>query len=134
MNYWLLKTEPGEYSFENLKTEGTTRWDGVKAPAALKNMRSMKKGDRVFIYHTGKEKTIVGTGSVVKEAYPDPAQEDQRLPVVDIAAGKALERPVKLSEIKSSGLFPDWALVRQPRLSIVPVSKEQWNKLTAWGE
>ncbi len=132
MNYWLLKTEPAEYSFWDLKKEKTTRWDGIKAPAALQNLRLMKKGDRVLIYHTGREKAIVGTGLVVIEAYPDPGQEDSRRLVLNISAGEALKRPVKLSEIKQSGLFPEWQLIRQPRLSVVPVSREQWDKLTTW--
>ncbi len=132
MNRWLLKTEPSEYSFEDLQKEGTTAWDGVKAPAALKNMRQMKTGDEVLIYHTGSERAVVGTGRVVGEAYPDPEKNDDRYIVVDIAAGKPLERPVTLSAIKKSNQFPDWELTRQPRLSVVPVSREQWDVLTAW--
>jgi len=133
MNRWLLKTEPEEYSWQDLKKEGSTVWDGVKAPAALKNMRSMKKGDAVFIYHSGKERAVLGVGKVAVEAYPDPGSEDDRLLVVEIKAGKSMSRPVSLADIKKSNLFQDWALVRQPRLSVVPVNTDQWNKIIEWG-
>lgn len=132
MSYWLLKTEPGEYSWQDLKNEGADSWDGVKGSGALKHMRSMKLGDRVFIYHTGKEKAIVGTASVTREAYPDPNSNDKRLLVIDLEAGSALPKPVTLAEIKQSGNFADWELVRQPRLSVMPVSKEQWSAILNW--
>ncbi len=132
MNRWLLKTEPGEYSIKDLEKDAVTVWDGVKAPAALKNMRSMKTGDEVLIYHTGKEKAVVGMGSVVTDPYPDPEQDDERYVVVKIAFGKTLQRPVSLAVIKKSKLFPDWELVNQPRLSVVPVSVEQWDKIIEW--
>ncbi len=95
-------------------------------------MRAMKKGDPVFIYHTGTERAIVGTGTVVEEAYPDPLKEDERYVVVEIEAGEALNSPVTLAEIKYSDLFPDWDLVRIPRLSVVPVSKKQWDQVIRW--
>lgn len=133
MNRWLLKTEPGEYSFQDLIAEGVTAWDGVKAPAALKNMRSVKKGDPVFIYHTGKEKAVVGTARAVSEAYPDPAQDDSRLLAIDIEAEKAFPKPVTLAKIKESNLFPEWELVRMPRLSVVPVTEKQWDLVNRWG-
>ncbi len=129
MPRWLLKTEPGEYSFQDLKQEGEAVWDGVKGAGALKNMRDMQVGDEVFIYHTGKEKAIVGTGKVTRAAYPDPEKDDDRFLVVDIAAGEALPAPVTLAAIKASGFFPDWELVRQPRLSVVPVDGEVWEKI-----
>ncbi len=132
MNYWLLKTEPGDYSWQDLKNEGTDSWDGVKGSGALKHMRSMKLGDKVFIYHTGKEKAIVGTATVTREAYPDPNSNDERLLVIDLEAGPALPKPVTLIEIKQSGNFTDWELVRQPRLSVMPVSKGQWNAIHNW--
>ncbi len=133
MKRWLLKTEPGEYSYKDLEKEEVAVWDGVKAPAALKNLREMKSGDEVLIYHTGKEKAVVGTGRVVKEAYPDPEKENDRYVVVEVAVGKPLNRPVSLAVIKESNLFPDWELVKQPRLSVVPVSEEQWEKIIDWG-
>jgi predicted RNA-binding protein with PUA-like domain len=132
MNYWLLKTEPGEYSWQDLKNEGNDCWDGVKGSGALKHMRSMKLGDKAFIYHTGKEKAIVGTALVTREAYPDPNSNDERLLVIDLEAGPALPKPVTLAEIKQSGNFTDWELVRQPRLSVMPVSKEQWDAINNW--
>ena len=133
MNRWLLKTEPTEYSFQNLLDDKKTDWDGVKAPGALKNMRSMQKGDQVLIYHTGKEKAVVGTALVTSNPYPDPEQEDERCLVIDVEAVKPLEKPVTLAEIKQSGLFPDWELVKQPRLSIMPVSDKRWDTIMSWG-
>jgi predicted RNA-binding protein with PUA-like domain len=132
MRRWLLKTEPEEYSFADLLNEGVTVWDGVKAPAALKNMRSMQVNDAVLIYHSGKVKAVVGTARVSAEAYPDPDREDKKLIVVKIAAGEALKNRVALSVIKDSGLFADWELVRMPRLSVMPVSDDQWNKIIEW--
>ncbi len=132
MKRWLMKTEPNEYSFQDLQKDVRTVWDGVKASGALKNMRTMQQGDKVLIYHTGKERAAVGTGSVVRAAYPDPEQQDERNLVVDIAAGESLAKPVKLADIKKSNLFPDWDLVRLPRLSIVPVSEKQWEKVMEW--
>lgn len=132
MNRWLLKTEPGEYSWHDLKREGSDTWDGVKGAGALKYLRSIKKGDAVFIYHTGKEKAVVGTAKVIREAYPDPAGTDDRLLVIDLEAGETLPRPVTLAEIKQSGRFDGWELVRQPRLSVVPVSEEQWAAIISW--
>ncbi len=133
MNRWLLKTEPGEYSFKDLQRDKKTVWDGVKAPGALKNMRSMKKGDQALIYHTGKEKAVVGTARIASDPYPDPEQENDRFLVVDIEAGEPLRKPVTLSAIKKSNLFFDWELVKQPRLSIMPVSKNQWEIIIDWG-
>ncbi len=132
MKRWLMKTEPNEYSFQDLQKDGRTVWDGVKAPGALKNMRAMQKGDKVLIYHTGKERSVIGTGEVVTEAFPDPDQKDDRYLVVEIEAGQELNSPVDLADIKKSNLFPDWDLVRLPRLSIVPVSEKQWNKVMEW--
>ncbi len=132
MNRWLLKTEPEAYSFADLVNEGMTVWDGVKAPAALKNMRSMQVNDAVLIYHSGKVKAVIGTAKVSAEAYPDPDQEDKKLVVVEIAAVEAFKNKVTLSVIKDSELFADWELVRMPRLSVMPVSNDQWNKIIEW--
>jgi len=134
MNRWLLKTEPDEYSFQDLIKDQQTTWDGVKAPGALKNMRSMKKGDQALIYHTGKEKAVVGTALVISDPYPDPEQENENLLVIDIEAVEPLEIPVTLAEIKQSGLFSDWELVKQPRLSIAPVSDKYWDTIMSWGK
>jgi len=134
MNRWLLKTEPSEYSFQDLIKDKQTTWDGVKAPGALKHMRSMKKGDQALIYHTGKEKAVVGTARVTSGPYPDPDQENNNLLVIDVEAGEPLEIPVTLAEIKQSGLFSDWELVKQPRLSIMPVSDKYWDTIMSWGK
>jgi predicted RNA-binding protein with PUA-like domain len=134
MAMWLLKTEPEEYSWQDLVEEGQGVWDGVKAPAALKNLRRVKKGDQLFIYHTGQERAIVGIAKVTAEAYPDPSEDDGKLFVIKIAPVEQLRRVVSLKQIKSSGLFPDWDLIRLPRLSVVPVSKEQWDFVVSQSE
>jgi predicted RNA-binding protein with PUA-like domain len=120
---WLVKTEPGDYSFEDLRKDKETAWTGVKNPVALKHLRSMKKGDRVIVYHTGDEKSAVGEAVVSSfEENPKSASE----PRVALRAGKPLPRPVPLSEIKSSSLFSDSPLVRIGRLSVVPLTGEQY--------
>jgi predicted RNA-binding protein with PUA-like domain len=122
---YLLKTEPTVYSFANLEREQTTVWDGVSNPVALKHLREMKPGDRLVIYETGDHKSAVGTASVISV---DPS--DPRNPQVKIKAGKALARTVTLAEVKANKLFADSPLVRQGRLSVVPLSKEQFKFLT----
>jgi predicted RNA-binding protein with PUA-like domain len=126
---WLVKEEPENYSYDKFAQDGSTIWSGVKNPVAQRNLRSMKKGDRVFYYHTGKEKAIVGTAKVSATAYPDPKDKSGKLVVVELKPDKKLKRPVTLSEIKSSGRFADWALVRIPRLSVMPVTEEQWDAI-----
>jgi len=123
MNY-LLKTEPSTYSFADLKREQATVWDGVTNPVAVKNLRGMKSGDRLVIYHTGDEKTAVGTASVVSV---DAA--DARNPKVQIKAGKEIPKPLTLADIKQNKKFSDSPLVRQARLSVVPLSDEQYQIL-----
>jgi predicted RNA-binding protein with PUA-like domain len=127
---WLLKTEPSTYAYEDLEKEKRATWDGVKNPVALKNLRAMKEGDAALIYHTGDEKAVVGTALVVREAYPDPKARDPRLYVVDLTPAGRLPRPVTLAEIKALPAFADSPLLRQGRLSVVPLTKEQWNALT----
>ena len=124
---WLVKTEPGDYSFEDLRKEKETVWTGVKNPVALKNLRAMKTGDRVIVYHTGDEKSAVGTATVssFEETPKDPAA-----PRVVLRAGKPLSRSLPLSEIKSSSLFSDSPLVRIGRLSVVPLTSGQYAFLT----
>jgi predicted RNA-binding protein with PUA-like domain len=124
---WLVKEEPDNYSFAELVKDKTTVWAGVRNPVAQRNLREMKKGDRVFFYHTGKEKAIIGTATVSKTASPDP--EDAKLVVVEIAAGKALKRPVTLAEIKADKRFKDMPLVRIARLSVQPVTDDQWDSI-----
>lgn len=126
---WLVKEEPENYSFAQLLSDKTTVWAGVRNPVAQRNLREMKKGDRVFFYHTGKEKAVIGTATVSKVAYPDP--KEASLVVVELAAGKALKRPVTLSEIKADKRFKDMPLVRIARLSVQPVTDEQWNMIEA---
>jgi predicted RNA-binding protein with PUA-like domain len=124
MNY-LLKTEPTVYSFANLEREKTTIWDGVTNPAAVKHLREMKAGERLVIYHTGDEKSALGTASVVSVDASDP-----KAPLVRIKVGKAIDKPKTLAEIKALKLFADSPLVRQGRLSVVPMSDAQYKWLT----
>jgi len=130
-NYWILKTEPSTYSFDHLVKEGTAVWDGVANPVALRNIRSMSPGDQIMIYHTGDEKSIVGFATVVGEPRPDP--KNPKLAVVDLKAGAAIGRPVTLATIKADVAFADLALVRQGRLSVVPVPPPLWRKLMTLG-
>jgi len=121
---YLLKTEPSEYSFADLERDKQTVWDGVSNPVALKNLRAMKPGERLVIYHTGDDKTAVGTATVVSV---DPS--DPRNPAVKIKAGHAIKKPVSLAEIKANPLFADSPLVRQGRLSVVPLTEKQYKAL-----
>ena len=127
---WLLKTEPSTYAYDDLEKDKRATWDGVKNPVALKNLRAMKKSDAALIYHTGDEKAVVGTALVARAAYPDPKAKDPRLYVVDLTPAGRLPRPVTLAEIKQLPAFADSPLLRQGRLSVVPLTKEQWNELT----
>lgn len=131
MSYWILKTEPSTYSFADLRRARTTVWDGVKNPVALKNIRAMAPGDEVMIYHTGAEKAAVGLARVTKRAYSDPKnkKKDPKLVVVNLRAGAALPAPVPLTAIRADPLFRDMALVRMPRLSVVPATVAQWKRL-----
>ncbi len=122
--YYLLKTEPSEYSFADLRREGTTVWDGVTNPAAVKNLRQMPRAARLLIYHTGDERRAVGTATVVSVDASDPGK-----PVVRIKGGKPLAQPVSLDAIKSNSLFKDSPLLRQGRLSVVPLTAAQYKWL-----
>jgi predicted RNA-binding protein with PUA-like domain len=130
---WLLKTEPGEYAYEDLEREGRARWDGVKNPAAQRNLAAMKRGDRVLVYHTGDEKAVVGEAEVVREAYPDPNYPTGKLVVVDLEPRGRLARPVTLSEIRAIPSFAESPLVRQGRLSVVPLDAAQWKAIASRG-
>ena len=125
--YWILKTEPSEFSFDDLQRAGRTRWDGVSNALALKHLRAMRPGDQALIYHTGDEKRMVGTATVAGEPYPDPS--DDRLTVVDLTSGPALPEPVTLATVKADPEFKDLALVRMSRLSVVPVPPPLWKRL-----
>src|SRR5512140_1553461 len=121
---YLLKTQPSTYSFADPEREGTTIWDGVTNPVAVRNLREMKAGDQLVIYHTGDEKQAVGTASVVSVDTADP-----KTPRVSIKAGKRIPRPITLAEVKSKPLFRDSPLVRQSRLSVVPLTEAQYRFL-----
>jgi predicted RNA-binding protein with PUA-like domain len=129
MAYWLFKSDPDVYGFPHLEKDKHTVWDGVSNPVALKNLRLCKKGDTVVIYHTGDEKAIVGLAEITKEAYPDPKQKNEKLVVVELKVLGRLKRPITLAEVKARKEFADFALVRLPRLSVMPVTDTQWNLL-----
>jgi len=126
---WLVKTEPGEFSYADLEGDGEAVWDGVSNPAALANLRAMRVGDQVLVYHTGAEKAVVGIAEVARDAYPDPRRRSERLVVVELKPRQRLARPVTLAQIKASPVFEDSPLVRQGRLSVVPISAEQWKEI-----
>ena len=125
---YLLKTEPTVYSLSDLQRDGKTVWDGVTNPVAVKHLCEMKAGDELVIYHTGNEKSAVGTASVISVDVKDP-----KTPLVTIKAGKAIAKPLTLAEIKSSAAFADSPLVRQGRLSVVPLTDGQYQSLVAGG-
>lgn len=130
-SYWLLKSEPGDYSYDDLERDGRVVWDGVKNAVALRNMREVQPGDLAFFYHTGKEKAIVGIARIESGAYPDPEVDDDRLVVFDLSPGERLPRPVSLAEIKGDAEFADWELARLPRLSVMPVPEALWSRALA---
>ena len=129
MAQWLVKEEPEHYSYDQLVKEKKTVWAGVKNPLAQKHLRSFKRGDRVFYYHTGKEKAIVAIATAASDAYPDPKDATGRASVVDIAPVKKLARPVTLAEIKADRAFASFPLVRMSRLSVMPVTDEEWARI-----
>ncbi len=124
-DHYLLKTEPTAYSFANLQRDSVTEWDGVSNPVAIKNLREMKPGTKLVIYETGDLKSVMGTASVVSVDAADPKK-----PIVTIKAGKALARPISLAQIKAERAFADSPLVRQGRLSVVPLTADQYSLLT----
>ncbi|HET7296951.1 MAG TPA: EVE domain-containing protein [Gemmatimonadales bacterium] len=132
-NHWIVKTEPSTYSFDDLARQKTAVWDGVKNNLALKHLRAMQPGDRVLVYHTGDEKAVVGVAEVRSDAYPDPKQKDPRLVVVDLKAEGRLPRPVPLAQIKQDRAFADLGLVRMGRLSVMPASAQQYQRLVRLG-
>ena len=129
--YWILKTEPSTYSYDDLERERRAVWDGVKNAQALIHIRSMKAGDRALIYHSGDGKAVVGLARITSAPYADPAAADPKLAVVDIEPERRLPREVTLTEIKAEPAFAQLGLVRQGRLSVVPVPPDQWRKLLA---
>lgn len=126
MHYWLLKSEPSAYSWDQLVKDGRTNWSGVRNYQAAINLKAMKKGDRAFFYHSNDELEIVGVMEIVKEAYPDPTDKAGRFVMVDVAPVLPVKQPVTLAEIKKTPALKDLALVKQSRLSASPVSAEEW--------
>src|SRR5499427_4949060 len=126
---WLFKEEPSHYSFDALVKDRRTVWSGVKNPLAQKHLRSVKKGDRIFYYHTGDEKSVVGIAKALGDAYVDPADKSGKSSVVDVAPVKKLPRPVTLAEIKGDKAFADFPLVRISRLSVMPVTAQEWARI-----
>jgi predicted RNA-binding protein with PUA-like domain len=131
MACWLLKTEPSAYSFGDLQSEGRTAWTGVKNPVAQRNLRDMRVGDRALVYHTGDEKAAVGVAEVVRAAYPDPGDKAGARSCVDLAPREALARPVTLSAMKAHPDFAGSPLLKQGRLSVVPLTAAQWEAVAA---
>jgi predicted RNA-binding protein with PUA-like domain len=129
MPQWLVKEEPEHYGFDQLVRDGKTVWAGVKNPLAQKHLRSIKRGDRLFYYHTGKEKAVVATAKAASDAYPDPKDKSGKLSVVDVVPDKKLARPVTLAEIKADKAFASFPLVRMSRLSVMPVSDAEWARI-----
>ena len=128
---WLVKEEPSHYTFAAFVRDGRTTWTGVKNALAQKHLKGMKRGDRVLYYHTGDEKAVVGIARALGDAYPDPGDPSGRSHVVDFAPVKALPAPVTLAAIKADPFFADFALTRMPRLSVMPVTDEQWDRIVA---
>ncbi len=125
---WLFKEEPSHYSFDALVREGRTVWAGVRNPLAQKHLRSVKKGDRIFYYHTGAQKAVVGIARAASAPYPDPDDASGAV-VVDVVPERELKSPVTLAAIKADPAFADFALVRLPRLSVMPVTDAQWARI-----
>jgi predicted RNA-binding protein with PUA-like domain len=126
---WLFKEEPANYSFDNLVRDGKTSWTGVRNPLAQKHLRSVKKGDRIFFYHTGDEKSVIGICRAGGDAYADPADKTGKLFAVDVEPVKKLTSPVTLAAIKGDKRFATFVLTRVPRLSVMPVSDEEWKRI-----
>jgi len=134
MNYWLIKSEPEAYSWAQFVKDGKTAWTGVRNFAARLNLRAMKSGDRVFFYHSGEEKSVVGLARVVKEFYSDPTADEGDWSAVDLASEKALLKPVTLATIKADKILGEMKLVKQSRLSVSPVTREQFERLLKLAE
>ncbi len=126
---WLFKEEPTHYSYADLEKDKQTSWSGVKNPLAQKHLRSVRKNDLIFYYHTGDEKSVVGVMKASGDAYPDPSDLSGKLYAVDVAPVRKLDRPVTLAEIKADKRFADFALTRISRLSVMPVNKAQWKAI-----
>jgi predicted RNA-binding protein with PUA-like domain len=128
-NYWLVKQEPEDYSWDDLVRDGKTQWTGVRNFQARNNLKNMSTGDKVFFYHSGKDKSVVGIAEVAKAAYPDPTTDDAAWVAVDIKPVKRLPQPVSLADVKANKKLADFLLVRQSRLSVMPVTKEEFETI-----
>jgi len=126
---WLFKEEPTHYAYDDLVRDGKTSWSGVRNPLAQKHLRSVRKGDRIFYYHTGDVKAVVGIAKAAGDAYNDPGDRSGKLATVDVVPIRKLARPVALSEIKAKAFFKDFPLVRISRLSVMPVSDREWAEI-----
>src|SRR5215470_14912436 len=131
---WLFKEEPSHYSYDAFAKDKKAVWSGVKNPVAQRNLRAVKKGDSVFYYHTGDEKSVVGIARASRDAYPDPADKSGKAHLVDITPVRKLQRAVTLKEIKADPFFKDFALVRISRLSVMPVTDAQWKRIEKLAE
>jgi predicted RNA-binding protein with PUA-like domain len=129
MAQWLLKEEPEHYAYDRLEQDRKTVWAGVKNPLAQKHLRAIRRGDRIFYYHTGKQKAVVAIANAISDAYPDPNDESGRMFVVDVAPVKRLARAVTLAEIKTDAAFASFPLVRMSRLSVMPVTDDEWARI-----
>lgn len=129
MSNWLFKEEPTHYSYDDLVKDGKTSWTGVRNPLAQKHLRAVRKGDRIFFYHTGNEKSVVGIAKALGDAYPDPGDKDGKLYAVDVGPVKKLGTPVTLAAVKADKAFASFPLVRMPRLSVMPVSDDEWKRI-----
>ena len=130
---WLVKEEPSNYSFDALVQDGKTSWTGVRNPLAQKHLRAMQKGDRIFFYHTGGEKAVVGIARAAGPPYPDPADTSGKLHAIDLVPVSKLPAPVPLAAVKADPYFAGFPLVRMPRLSVMPVSDDEWERIEAMG-
>jgi predicted RNA-binding protein with PUA-like domain len=135
MAYWLLKTEPDAYAWDELVKKGAKgdAWTGVRNFRAREHLRAMKKGDLAFFYHTGDEKQVVGVAEVVREAYPDPTDKEGKFTAVDVKAVKPVKKPVTLAAVKADKRLKDMVLAKQPRLSVQPVTAEEWKIVGGMG-
>jgi len=133
MAYWLMKSEPGTWSWQDQVRDGVAEWDGVRNNQASNNLKQMRVGDRAFFYHSVNEKRIVGIVEVVREYYPDPSDPSGRFGMVDVQAVEPMNRPVTLKEMKADPRLQDLPLIRQPRLSVMPVTEDAWRVICELG-
>ena len=134
MPFWLLKSDPDEYSAEDLAHDGATVWDGVSNALAQQHIRTMRKNDKFLIYHTGSQKEVVAAGRITQNPRPAPGDALGKTHVIDVKFDRWLKRPITLADIKAEKAFADFALVRIGRLSVMPVTEPQWNRLVEMGE